>query len=497
MGGLRALGANLSYIFGGEIMSGKIKGLSCFTLVMLIAGSIDSIRNLPATALFGSQLIFFFIFSAIVFLIPTALIAAELASMSDERSGIYQWVKSALGINTAAITIWLQWINTLIWFPTILSFIAGTAAYLIAPNLINDKSYLVTVILIVFWGLTFLNLAGIRTSAKFASICGVVGMIFPMALIIILAFVWLALGKPLQIHFTAHSMLPQFNNTQDWISLTAIMTAFLGMELTAVHINDIEQPQKTFPRAMFYSVILILITMIMGSLAIAFVLPKAQINLVAGTVEAFEKFLLAYHLQWFTPIIVAMILFGTLGSIINWLISPAKGLLQSAEDGFLPKYFSRVNKNGVPSRILLAQAIIVSIVCVAFTVMPSVNGSYWLLTDLSTQVYMLMYVLLFVAGMIIKTKFFDHARGFVIPYQKPGFFTVAILGLIGCFITLYVGFFPPSGINVGGVRHYEIVFSSGLLLMILPGFGLLVYKALKNFAMHKAFQALNSNENSV
>jgi len=120
--------------------------LNTFALTMLITGAIDSIRNLPASALFGSTLIFFFIFSAIVFLIPAALVSAELASNISEKGGIYHWVKLAFGERVAFLATWLQWINTIAWFPTILSFIAGTAAYLIDPSLAQNKYYLVSVI---------------------------------------------------------------------------------------------------------------------------------------------------------------------------------------------------------------------------------------------------------------------------------------------------------------------------------------------------------------
>ncbi len=117
--------------------------LSIFSFVLLITGAIDSIRNLPGTALFGSSLIFFFIFSAIVFLIPVALVSAQLASMwPDNSGGIFHWVKASLGRKMAFLTIWLQWINTMVWFPTILSFIAGTAVFLIAPNLVNQPYFL-------------------------------------------------------------------------------------------------------------------------------------------------------------------------------------------------------------------------------------------------------------------------------------------------------------------------------------------------------------------
>jgi amino acid transporter len=472
-------------------MPNQTKGIGCFMLVMLIVGAIDNIRNLPATALFGSQLIFFFIFSAIVFLVPVALVSAELSSAWSKKSGIYQWSKLAFGDKFAFLTIWFQWINTMLWFPTILSFIAGTITYLINPALAQNKLYLVSVILILFWSLTLINLKGIQTSAKFATISAIFGMLIPIFLIAALSVVWLLLNKPMQIHLTLHSMLPTFGNTQDWAALTAIMTAFLGMELSAVHVNDIKNPQKTFPKAMFYSVILILVTMIMGSLAIAFVTPKDQINLVAGTAQAFDLFFAAYHLSAIMPLIILMMLFGSVGSMINWIISPAKGLLQAAEDGYFPKAFCQKNKYGVASKVLLTQAILVSLLCLAFLLMPSVNGSYWLLTDLSTEIYMIMYVLLFLVALRLRYRYPEQERPFSVPGGKFGLWLNCLLGLFGCVITLIVGFFPPTGVNVGGAMHYIIIFSAGLFFMTAPAFVFYLYRGVKNIIPSQLRRVVN------
>ena len=87
-----------------------------------MTGSIDSIRNLPTTALFGPSLIFFFILGAIFFLLPTGLISAELSSTWPDKGGIYQWTKMAFGEKTGVVAIWLQWINTMVWYPTIFVF---------------------------------------------------------------------------------------------------------------------------------------------------------------------------------------------------------------------------------------------------------------------------------------------------------------------------------------------------------------------------------------
>ncbi len=215
------------------------KKISLFSLVLLIVAAIDSIRNLPASALFGSALIFFFIFSAIVFLIPASLVAAELSATFPEKGGVYHWVKTAFGEKWAMLAIWLQWINTMVWYPTILSFIAGTAAYLIDPALAQNKWYLIACILIVFWGITFINLCGIHVSAKINSFCALIGTVFPMIFLIILGGIWFFGNHPLQINLSPDHLFPSLANSTNWVALIAIMASFLGIELAGVHVNDI------------------------------------------------------------------------------------------------------------------------------------------------------------------------------------------------------------------------------------------------------------------
>lgn len=444
--------------------------ISVVALVLLITGAIDSVRNLPATALFGSSLIFFFIFSAIVFLIPVALVSAELASTwSEEEGGVYSWVRHAFGDNVAFFTIWLQWINTMVWYPTILSFIAGTLAYLIDPALAQNKFYIISVILVVFWSLTFIGLSGLRASANFAGFCAMVGMILPMGIIILLALIWLLKGQPLAIDMHWSSLIPHWSDTQSWISLTAIMTSFLGMELAAVHVRNVYNPQQSFPRAMFFSVILILATMIFGSLSIAFVLPQKQIGLVNGVMQAFTNFFHVYHLDFLMPIMVVLLLLGSMGSMVNWIISPAKGLLLAADNGFLPHWLYKLNHNGIASRILLLQAVLVTLFCSGFLLFPTINAIYWLFTALSTELYIIMYVMMFIAALRLKNKFANLPRPFSIPGGRCGYYFTCILGLAGCAVTLIVGFFPPEGsMDVGGGNHFRIIFASGIILMLVP-----------------------------
>ena len=95
--------------------------------------------------------IFFFLVASILFLIPVGLISAELCAQFKEDSGVYIWSKQALGSGFGALVAWLQWINTMAWFPLSLSTLTGTAAYLINPQLANNPIYLVTASLLAFW----------------------------------------------------------------------------------------------------------------------------------------------------------------------------------------------------------------------------------------------------------------------------------------------------------------------------------------------------------
>lgn len=453
-----------------SFIKNKRPALSVFSLVMITAGSVDSLRNLPATALFGSSLIFFFLLGAIFFLIPCAMVAGELASSwTKQGGGIYSWVKEALGASWGFAAIWLQWVENVVWYPTILSFIAGTIGYLISPALVNNKFFLIAVILTAFWGTTFVNLLGMKSSARFSNFCGVVGLLVPMALVMVLGIFWVASHRPMQISFTAHSLLPNFNDPSLWVSLTGIMMSFCGMEIAAVHANDVKNPQKAYPRALLFSTLIIVATLMVGALAIAIVVPNNSISLVAGNMQAFDVFFGAYHLLWVLPFIAVFLVLGGLGSVSNWIIAPTRGLLIAGRDGNLPRMLQRENKHGAPSVILIYQAVIVSVLTGVFLLLPSVNASYWLLTALASQLYMLMYLMMFIAGIRLRLTHPEQERPYKIPGKNnSGMWLVSALGIVGCLVTIVVGFFPPSGIQIGSIARYESLLVIGLIAMCLP-----------------------------
>jgi len=451
-------------------MTKHLKALSAFSLMMLTVGSVDSIRNLPTTALFGSQLVMFFVFGALFFLFPTALVSAELSSGLPREGGIYIWVKLAFGKRAGLFAIWLQWIGNVIWYPTLLSFLAGTFGYLIAPDYANDSMFLYVSIVSAFTLATCINFFGMRSSAWFSNFCAITGLLIPMTVIITLGVIWLINGHPSQIHFSLHDFFPDIHHSQLWVSLTGVMMSLCGIEIATVHAQDVANPQKTYPKVLLYSVILILVTMILGSLAIAVVVPQHQINLVAGIMQAFQVFLGFYHLEQWLPVLSVMIVIGGMGGVSNWIIAPTKGLMVAAEEGCLPKILKTTNRFGAPVYLLVIQAVMVCILASLFVFMPSVSGSYWLLTAVAAQLYMVMYGLMFAA--IIKLRragVLAHAN-FKIPGSALGFALVLLAGFTGVTLTFIVSFIAPDHLDVGNLFYYHLLQICGLVLMMSPPF---------------------------
>lgn len=433
-----------------------------FSLVLLIVAAIDSIRTLPTTAFFGSSLIFFFILSAIFFLLPVAFISAELSSRYPDQGGIYYWIKHAFGDRIGALAVWLQWINTMVWYPTMLLFIAGTAAHLINPALAANKWFLLGAALTTFWGLTLLNLKGIQVSARLNALCGTIGTLLPMLALIALGIGWVLMGNPVALSFSTQDLIPSFNLIENGGALVTIMASFLGMELAGVHVSDIENPQKNFPKAIGYSVAILLGTLIFGALAVGIVIPKEDIRFVDGVMQTFSTFFHAFHIPFLIPVLAFLIIVGSVGGSVNWLLSPAKGLLQAAEQGFLPAFFVAKNKHGISVRILFAQAILVSIFCLAMQLIPSVNAFYWFLMALSTGLYMIMYILLFLAALKLRRP----KESYQIPYGMRTLSCFA--GLAGCILTIIVGFQPSPDVVIESKLQYALIIGAGFLILVAP-----------------------------
>jgi putative glutamate/gamma-aminobutyrate antiporter len=434
---------------------------------MINLAAIGSVKNWPVTAEYGLASIFYLLLGALVFFIPVSLVAAELATGWPKSGGVFVWVKEAFGHRTGFLAIWLLWIENVIWYPTVLSFIAATIAYIFDPALSNSTVYTMSVVLIAFWAATIGNLFGMRTSSWISSISVILGTFVPGFLIILLGVMWFFSGNPLQICFTWDALIPNMGSVDQLVFFTGVLLSLCGMEMSAIHARDVRHPQKDYPKAILLSGVIIIGLSILGVLAIASVIPQQQISLVAGSMQAFSYFLNAYHLNWITPYIAALIAIGAFGSMSTWVVGPTRGLLEAAKEGDLPPYFRAVNKHGMPARLLIVQAVIVSLLALVFVFMPTVSSAFWILTAIVAQLYLLMYLLMFGAAIKLRYKKPDVKRPYRIPGGKAGIWIISGIGILSSFFTFIIGFFPPSQIETGNILFYVGFLILGVIIACL------------------------------
>ena len=448
----------------GDLMKESPRMLTVFSLAMINIAAIGSVKNWPVIAEYGFSSIFYFLLAAIIFLFPVSFVAAELATGWPKNGGVFVWVKEAFGHRTGFLAIWLLWIQNAIWYPTILSFIAATISYIFDPSLADNTTYTLSVILITFWVATLANLLGMKISSWISTFGVVFGTFIPGSLIILLGMIWYFTGKPIEISLTWDSFIPNVGSIDQMVLFTGVLLSLCGMEMSAVHAKDVLNPKKNYPKAILLSAGLILGMSILGVLAISSVIPKEQISLVAGSMQAFSYFVDAYGLKWMTPYIAALMTLGAFGSLSTWIIGPTKGLLAAAQSGDLPPYFRAVNKAKMPTRLLLAQVIFVSFLSLLFVFMPTVSSAYWILSAIVVQLYLVMYILLFAAAIKLRYKSPHVDRPYKIPGGKIGMWSIAGLGIASSTFALIIGFFPPSQIQTGNLLFYVLFLISGVIL---------------------------------
>jgi glutamate:GABA antiporter len=441
------------------------KILSVFSLVMINVIAVDSLRTLPMSAKLGVSLISYYLLAALVFFIPIALVAAELATAYPNTGGLYIWVREAFGRRAGFITIWLQWIYNVVWYPTILAFIAATLAYLFAPELANNKFYLLSTVIGLFWTFTFLNCFGMRLSSIVSIIGAIFGTIVPMLGIIALGGIWLIQGRPIEIS-TSSSIIPDLSSYGNMALFAAVLFGLIGVEMSAVHAEEVRNPQRDYPRAILYSIIIIFSTLVFSSLAIVMVVPLAKLSVVSGLIEAFAVFFSAYHMPWMTFVIALLIILGGLSGVSAWIIGPTKGLLVSARDGSLPAVFGRVNRYGAPVAILITQGIIFTLLSSVFTLFDSINAAYWLLSDLCAQMALLVYIFMFAAAIKLRYSKPNQPGSYKIPGGKIVMWLVAGTGILCCLFAIGIGFVPPTQIPINNVAFFEAFLIGGLILFV-------------------------------
>ncbi|NMO52262.1 amino acid permease [Actinoplanes sp. TBRC 11911] len=438
--------------------------ISWVALALMTTSSVASLRPSPTMAVYGLASIFLYVVPAIVFLLPTALVSAELAS--GWNGGVYNWVSQGVSKPMGFLAVWCQFAMTIFYYPSLLGFVASTLAYVINPDLASSGVWTAVVIMVCYWAGVWVSSRGTSGVAGLASGGLIIGTLVPGILLVVLGVVFLGQGNASAAPMTASHLLPAWAGLSSLVLIVNNFLSYSGMEMNAVHVSSLRKPATEFPRAMFMSMGLVLLIFILPALAISWIVPADELSLTAGVMQAFDAVLANFGAQWLTPVLGVMLVAASLGGMLTWLAGPSKGLLLiSRKEGYLPPFLQRLNKHGVQQNILVTQGLVTTVIALAYAFIPDVSSAYWIFSVITTQVYLIMYLLLFVAAVRLRRTQPEHPRG----YRAPMLVGLCGVGFAASLAALLIGFVPPSQFESGNVGVYLLIVAGGAL-----GLGLLV-----------------------
>jgi len=440
-------------------------------LAMINVAAVVSLRGLPAEAEYGLSSIFYYIFAAFCFLIPVSLASAEMATGWPQKGGVFRWVGEAFSPSFGFAAIWLQWLQNSIWFPTVLTFAAVSLAFTGSSEvsdaaLSNDKIYTLAIVLGVYWAATFANFMGVGIAGAISKWGSIIGTMIPGVTIIILGFAYVIGGGTIQMPLNAKDIIPDLGNFDNLSLAVSIFLFYAGMEMSAVHIMDIDNPQRNYPRAIFIASAITVSLFILGTLALGFVVPQSQINLTQSLLVGYGDLFSHFGFPQAGRVMALLLAVGVFAGVSTWVAGPSKGLLAVGKAGYLPKWFQRTNKNGIQVNILIVQALLVTALSAMFVLLPSVQSAYQILGSLTVALYLVMYILMFAAFIKLRITRPQVKRAFRAPL---GYFW-GTLGLSGSILAFVLGYCPPSQIPVGDPKIWVGILIAGTVVGVAVPF---------------------------
>lgn len=407
--------------------------------------------------------------------IPVALCAAEMATVEGwEEGGIFAWVSNTLGERWGFAAISFGYLQIAIGFIPMLYFVLGALSYILNwPELNNDPIIKTIGALVILWILAFTQFGGTKYTATIAKVGFFAGILLPALILVFLAIHYLVSGAPLATEISASTFFPDFTKIGTLVVFVAFILSYMGVEASATHVNEMENPGRDYPAAMFLLMIAAICLSSIGGLSVAVSIPVSEINLSAGVVQTFNVLVSSFNpaLEWTVRIIAALLLLGVLAEIASWIVGPSRGMYVAAQNGILPKSFAKVNKNGVPVTLVISQLLITTIAIIVLTNSGGGgNTSFLIALALTVVIYLCSYFMLFLGYMYLICKQPEKKRVFNIPGGKGFKLIVASAGFILSVLAFVVSFFPPSSLpgDAGSESYVMLLGISFVVIFLLP-----------------------------
>jgi amino acid transporter len=432
-------------------------------------------RWIAAAAHNGTSSISLWVIAAVFFFVPSALVINELSSRFPNEGGLYVWSKEAFGDFHGFVAGWCYWIYTVFYFPGLLLASASMSAYIIGEggaSLEHDRTFLLLVSLGYLLVAVTLNVVGLNIG-KWLQNAGGVSTYLPLLMLVAVALL-LGVRHGSVTHFTLASLKPIWNwGTVNFWSQIAF--AFTGLELVSAMGDEVRDPQRTLPRAVFAAGALIAAMYIVGTLAVLALVPAPDVSATSGVFHAITVGSIALKIGFFGIVAALLVTVGNAGGVGSTVAGIARVPFVVGIDRYLPASFGKIHpKWKTPYVSILVQAALSGTILLLGQIRNDrIQDVYQFLVDAAIILYFIPFLYMFAAAIKLfgRPDRTANKHAVLIPGGKPGVWILSIVGFLIVLVGIVVSLVPPG--ESTNRLGFELRLVGGTVLAIV--FGLVLY----------------------
>jgi glutamate:GABA antiporter len=418
----------------------------------------------------GTSSISLWVLAAVFFFVPGALVINELSSRFPEEGGLYAWSREAFGPFHGFIAGWTYWIYTVFYFPGLLLASASMSAYIIGGRgsvLAQDRTFLLTVSLGLLLVAVVLNIIGLNVG-KWLQNAGGVGTYLPLLILAVVAAI-VAWKHGSATQFTLHNMMPAWNwDTVNFWSQIAF--AFTGLELVSAMSEEVRDPRRTLPRAVFGAGALIALMYIAGTFAILALVPAADLDPQSGVFHAITIGSVALKIGALGVLAAVLVTVGNAGGVGSTVAGIARVPFVVGIDRYLPAAFGKIHpKWKTPYISILVQATVSGAILLGSQISETTRGAYQFLIDAAIILYFIPFLYMF-AAVIKLARRRDRAENphaVLVPGGSAGVWICGGLGFAVVLLGILVSLVPPG--DSSNKLGFELKLVGGTVASVLLG----------------------------
>lgn len=432
-------------------------------------------RWIAAAAHNGTSSISLWILAAVLFFLPTALIIIELSTRFPAEGGLYVWSKEAFGDFHGFVAGWSYWIYTFFYFPGLLTASVAMSVYIGGPkwgHLASSPVYLLWASMGLLGVAVILNLVGLDIG-KWLQNAGGVSTYLPLLMLVGIGW-YIGTHHGSATHFSWKSSLLEWPPDLDKLNFWSnIAFAFTGMELVCAMSEEVREPRKTFPRAIYASTVLIALIYIVATIALLALQSPDKTDVRNGVFQAISGGSAMLGIAWFGVIAALLVTVGNAGGVGATVAGVARIPFVAGIDRYLPAFFGKIHPRfKTPYISILIQAGISAAILVLSQVSSTVIGAYQFLVSMSVILYFIPFLYMYAAAIKLAYRADRDAGGqaVLVPGGKPGIWITGLLAFLITLGSMVLAAIPPGGEN-------KIIFEGKLFFSTVGfvGIGLLLY----------------------